>query len=84
MGQGEVYDYIKDKTLEQLDSLDNQIKITANQIINDLNENEQTIHRILNKLKNEKDTDIKTGKFKSQIIRKGKQIIYYERYWWIS
>ena len=84
MGKDEVYSYIKEKTQGQIYKDGTQLKISASQIIQDLKENEQTIFHTLKKLKEEKDSDLRSQKFKCQRTKQGKKIIYYEKFWWIS
>ncbi len=84
MGKDEVYNYIKERTEGITDSQLEQVKISASQIIQDLKENEQTIFHTLKKLKEEKDSDLRSEKFKCQRTKQGKKIIYYEKYWWIE
>ena len=82
MDEGQVYEYLKTNTYKKVDDKDQQVKLTANDLINNLSINEQTIHANLRRIKNWPDVKFET--YKIRRIKNGKQFIFNEKKWWID
>ena len=76
-----VLDYIRRKT-ENKFIKDKQVKITANDMLRDLNYNEATVHANIKRI--HKRDDFNWDTLKRTIMKKGKEHTFYENRYWIG
>ena len=77
--EDDVYNYLHQKTYKQKNG-DGQVKITASDMMMDLDSNEQTIYSNLRRLKKREDVCFEI--FRVIRFKEGRKIVFNQTYWW--
>ena len=76
----EVYEYLKEKTLGKFDNGE-QVKVTAEELIRELDLNQQTIYSNLRRLR--LTEGVKHEVYQVRRHKEGRQIVFNQNFWWI-
>ncbi len=74
----EVFEFIKEKTLNKFEN-SKQVKVSANEIIKELELNEQTVYANLRKL-----TNVCFETYQTRLFRNGKRYKFKQKLYWIE
>lgn len=80
IGKEEVFEFIKSRTYRKLDE-GKQIKLTAQEILENLDINEGTLYKNLKGIRCW--PDVKVDTYKIRRFKEGRKIYFEQDYWWI-
>ena len=81
MSKDEIFEYLKDRTYKKKKDGE-QVKVTVEELIKNLDLNEQTIYRNLSGLKKWKDIKFEQQKIKR--MKNGRIYVFKMKKWWVE